>query len=177
VEVDGANLTDARAGQDNRTGEWVVNFTFDSVGTSRFANDDPAECPAAPSRSASTEAVITAPRSASRSPAEGARSAAASTARSANDLAVLLRAGALPAPADGGGGADRGPSWGADAIRRGVISLAVGAAFVFLYMGLAYGLFGWFANIALLVNIMLMLAASLGAGGDARPCRASPASC
>ncbi len=37
VEVDGANLTNARAGQDNRTGEWVVNFQFDSVGTRRFA--------------------------------------------------------------------------------------------------------------------------------------------
>ncbi len=37
VEVDGANLTNARAGQDSRTGEWVVNFTFDSIGTRRFA--------------------------------------------------------------------------------------------------------------------------------------------
>ena len=38
VEVDGANLTDARAGQDNRTGEWVVNFTFDCIGARRFAD-------------------------------------------------------------------------------------------------------------------------------------------
>ena len=52
-----------------------------------------------------------------------------------------------------------GPELGADAIRAGVLALAAGAIFVFLYMGLAYGLFGWFANIALLVNIMLMLAA------------------
>ncbi|HEY8611719.1 MAG TPA: protein translocase subunit SecD, partial [Roseomonas sp.] len=37
VEVDGANLSDARAGQDSRNGEWVVNFTFDSIGTRRFA--------------------------------------------------------------------------------------------------------------------------------------------
>src|ERR1700749_3137777 len=32
VEVDGANLTDARAGQNPQTGQWVVNFTFDSIG-------------------------------------------------------------------------------------------------------------------------------------------------
>lgn len=38
VEVDGANLNDARAAQDSRTGEWVVNFSFDSIGTRRFAD-------------------------------------------------------------------------------------------------------------------------------------------
>ena len=39
VEVDGANLTDARPGQDSqRGGGWVVNFTFDSVGARRFAD-------------------------------------------------------------------------------------------------------------------------------------------
>jgi protein-export membrane protein SecD len=37
IEVDGANLIDARAGQDTRNSQWVVNFTFDSVGTRRFA--------------------------------------------------------------------------------------------------------------------------------------------
>ncbi|HET9019962.1 MAG TPA: protein translocase subunit SecD, partial [Acetobacteraceae bacterium] len=38
VEVDGANLTDARAGQNPQTGDWVVNFAFDSLGTRRFAD-------------------------------------------------------------------------------------------------------------------------------------------
>jgi SecD/SecF fusion protein len=51
-----------------------------------------------------------------------------------------------------------GPELGADAIRAGVLALAAGALFVFLYMGLAYGLFGWFANIALAVNILLLMA-------------------
>jgi len=81
------------------------------------------------------------------------------TAASANDLAVLLRAGALPAPLTVVEERTVGPELGADAIRAGLLSLAVGAAFVFLYMGLAYGLFGWFANLALLVNLLLMLAA------------------
>jgi protein-export membrane protein SecD len=72
---------------------------------------------------------------------------------------VLLRAGALPAPLTVVEERTIGPELGADAIRAGLISLAVGASFVFLYMGLAYGLLGWFANIALFVNLLLMLAA------------------
>ena len=72
---------------------------------------------------------------------------------------MLLRAGALPAPLTVVEERTVGPELGADAIRAGVLALAAGAIFVFLYMGLAYGLFGWFANIALLVNLVLMLAA------------------
>jgi preprotein translocase subunit SecD len=53
VEVDGGNLTDARAGQDGRTAEWVVNFAFDSVGTRRFA-EPPGRTWAGPSPSCST---------------------------------------------------------------------------------------------------------------------------
>ena len=47
---------------------------------------------------------------------------------------------------------------GADAIRAGAIALAVGFVLVIAYMGVFYGLFGWFANVALLVNLVLMLA-------------------
>lgn len=158
VEVDGANLTDARAGQDSRTGEWVVNFAFDSVGTRRFADITRANV-GRPFAIVLDEKVITAP--VIREPITGGRGqiSGSFTARTANDLAVLLRAGALPAPLTVVEERTVGPELGADAIRAGVISLAAGAAFVFLYMGFAYGLFGWLANIALLVNIMLMLAA------------------
>ena len=51
-----------------------------------------------------------------------------------------------------------GPSLGADSIRAGAISLAVGFLLVIGFMGLFYGLFGWYANIALLANLVLMLA-------------------
>ena len=77
--------------------------------------------------------------------------------RGANDLSVLLRAGALPAPLTVVEERTVGPELGADAIRAGLISLAFGAAFVFLYMGLAYGFFGWLANVALLANLVIML--------------------
>ena len=157
VEVDGANLTNARAGQDSRTGEWVVNFTFDSVGTRRFAQIT-RENVGRPFAVVLDEKVITAP--VIREPILGGQGqiSGSFTVRSANDLAVLLRAGALPAPLTVVEERTVGPELGADAIRAGIISLAAGTVFVFLYMGLAYGLFGWFANIALVFNIILMMA-------------------
>ncbi len=157
VEVDGANLTDARAGQDNRTGEWVVNFAFDSVGTRRFA-ETTRQNVGRPFAIVLDERVITAP--VIREPITGGRGqiSGSFTARSANDLAVLLRAGALPAPLTVVEERSVGPELGADAIRAGVLALIVGTLFVFLYMGLAYGLFGWFANVALVFNIVLLLA-------------------
>jgi SecD/SecF fusion protein len=158
VEVDGANLTDARAGQDGRSGEWVVNFTFDSIGTRRFAEVTRANV-GRPFAIVLDDKVITAP--VIREPITGGRGQISGNfnAKSAADLAVLLRAGALPAPLTVVEERTVGPELGADAIRAGVMALAAGALFVFLYMGLAYGLFGWLADIALLVNIMLMLAA------------------
>ncbi len=156
VEVDGASLSDARAGQDNRNGEWVVNFTFDSVGTRRFA-EITRQNVGRPFAIVLDERVITAP--VIREPITAGRGqiSGSFTARSANDLAVLLRAGALPAPLTVVEERTVGPELGADAIRAGLISLAVGTAFVFLYMGLAYGFFGWLANIALVANVVILL--------------------
>ena len=157
VEVDGANLTDARPSQDNRSGEWVVNFTFDSVGTRRFSEITRANV-GRPFAIVLDEKVITAPNI--REPITGGRGQISGnfTVRSANELSILLRAGALPAPLTVIEERSVGPELGADAIRAGIISLAAGAFFVFLYMGLAYGLLGWFANIALLFNIIIMVA-------------------
>ncbi|MGG5822223.1 protein translocase subunit SecD [Falsiroseomonas sp. HW251] len=156
VEVDGANLSDARAAQDGRTGEWVVNFTFDSVGTRRFA-DVTRQNVGKPFAIVLDEKVITAP--VIREPITGGRGQISGNfdARGATDLAVLLRAGALPAPLTVVEERTVGPELGADAIRAGLISLAAGTLFVFLYMGLAYGFFGWVANLALIANIIIMI--------------------
>ncbi|MBO1074362.1 protein translocase subunit SecD [Roseomonas marmotae] len=158
IEVDGANLSDARAGQNPQTGEWVVNFTFDSAGTRRFA-EITRQNVGRPFAVVLDNKVITAP--VIREPITGGSGQISGSfnAASANELAVLLRAGALPAPLTVVEERTVGPELGADAIRAGLLSLAVGATFVFLYMGLAYGLFGWFANVALLVNLLLMAAA------------------
>jgi SecD/SecF fusion protein len=157
VEVDGADLSDARAASNPSTGQWVVTFAFNSSGARRFADVTRANVN---HRFAVVldDKVITAP--VINEPITGGRGEISGhfTAASANDLAVLLRAGALPAPLTVVEERSVGPELGADAIRAGAISLAVGFLLVIAYMGLFYGLFGWFANAALVVNLVLMLA-------------------
>ncbi len=157
IEVDGADLTDARAGQNSQTGEWVVNFTFDSIGTRRFADVSRANVG---HRFAIVldDKVISAP--VIREAITGGRGQISGhfDAKSATDLAVLLRAGALPAPLTVVEERSVGPELGADAIRAGAIALAVGFVLVIVFMTVFYGLFGLFANVALLVNLVLLLA-------------------
>ena len=157
VEVDGANLTDARAGQNGQTGEWVVNFTFDSLGTRRFADVSRAAV-GHPFAIVLDDKVISAP--VIREPITGGRGqiSGSFTAASATDLSVLLRAGALPAPLTVVEERSVGPELGADAIRAGAIALAVGFVLVIVFMGVFYGLFGWMANLALVFNLILMTA-------------------
>jgi protein-export membrane protein SecD len=157
VEVDGGDLTDARAGQNGQTGQWVVNFTFNSAGSRRFADVTTANVN---HRFAVVldGKVITAP--VIRTPIVGGSGEISGNfnAASATDLAVLLRAGALPAPLNVVEERSVGPELGADSIRAGAISLAAGFVLVVAFMGIFYGLFGWYANIALLFNLVLMLA-------------------
>jgi protein-export membrane protein SecD len=157
IDVDGANLTDARAGQNPQTAEWVVNFTFDSVGARRFGDVSRANVG---HRFAIVldDKVISAP--VIREAITGGRGQISGhfDARSATDLAVLLRAGALPAPLTVVEERSVGPELGADAIRAGAIALGIGFVLVIVFMTAFYGLFGLFANIALLVNLVLLLA-------------------
>ncbi len=157
VDVDGADLTDARAGTNGQTGEWVVNFKFNSNGARRFADITRANVG---HRFAVVldDKVITAP--VIREPITGGSGQISGnfTAASANDLAVLLRAGALPAPLTVVEERTIGPELGADSIRAGAISLLAGFLFVIAFMAFFYGLFGWFANLCLVVNLILMLA-------------------
>jgi preprotein translocase subunit SecD len=79
------------------------------------------------------------------------------TVRSASDLALLLRAGALPAPLTFLEESTVGPGLGADSIHAGALACAVGVALVVVFMVLFYGLFGIFADIALFFNLCLMV--------------------
>lgn len=156
VEVDGANLSDARAGQNPQTGEWVVNFTFDAAGARRFADITRANV-GRPFAIVLDDKVITAP--VIREPITGGRGqiSGSFTAASANELSVLLRAGALPAPLTVVEERTVGPDLGADAIRAGLLSVFVGLLLVCSYMILSYGLFGWFATAAVVANLVLTL--------------------
>jgi SecD/SecF fusion protein len=81
------------------------------------------------------------------------------TPQSANDLAVLLRAGALPASLDIVEERSVGPSLGADSIKSGVTAGVVAGVLVITFMVIAYGLFGIFADISLILNLIIMVAA------------------
>jgi preprotein translocase subunit SecD len=156
IDVDGGDLTDARAATNQQTGQWVVTFTFNSVGARRFGDVTRANVN---HRFAIVldGKVISAP--VVREPITGGRGEISGnfTASSATDLAVLLRAGALPAPLTVVEERSVGPELGADSIRAGAISLAVGFLLVIGFMATFYGLFGWFANVCLVVNLILML--------------------
>jgi preprotein translocase subunit SecD len=80
------------------------------------------------------------------------------TVEGARDLALLLRAGALPAPLTVLEERTVGPGMGADSIRAGKMASMLAIVLVVLFMGAAYGLFGVIANIALAVNLLLMVA-------------------
>jgi preprotein translocase subunit SecD len=76
----------------------------------------------------------------------------------ARTLALLLRAGALPAPVTIIEERQVGPSLGKENIRMGVLSVEVGMGLVIVFMALYYGVMGMIANIALLLNLVLIVA-------------------
>lgn len=158
IEVEGANLTNARASLNQQTSEWVVNFEFDSTGAKRFADVTTTNV-GRPFAIVLDNKVLSAPNI--REPITGGRGqiSGSFTAASANDLAVMLRAGALPAPLKIVEERTVGPDLGADAIRAGLISCIVGLLLVCVYMALSYGIFGLFADIAVIFNLLLTLGA------------------
>ena len=79
------------------------------------------------------------------------------TFQSATDLALLLRSGALPAPLNIIEERTVGPDLGQDSINAGIISLIIGFSLVILFMILKYRFFGLIANVALIVNLFLLI--------------------
>ena len=157
IEVDGANLTKASAGQDPRTGEWVVHFGLDRIGAKRFA-DVSTRHVGEPFAIVLDGKVISAP--VIREPIIGGQGQISGnfSVQDANDLAVLLRAGALPAPLTVVEERSIGPSLGADSIKAGFLAIAAGFTFVVGFIVATYGLFGVFAAVALVANLALTLA-------------------
>lgn len=156
VVVAGEDLIDAQPGTDQRTGEWVVNFRFNSAGARRFANAT-RDNVGRPFAIVLDNRVISAPTI--REPILGGAGqiSGSFTAETANDLAILLRAGALPAPLTVIEERTVGPGLGADSIAAGVKAAWIGSLFVVLFMLMTYGLFGLIANIAVAVNVGMIL--------------------
>lgn len=86
------------------------------------------------------------------------------TVEEAQDLAAILNAGALPAAVSVVEERTVGPSLGADSIKAGQMAMGLGLAAVLVFMVLFYGLFGMAANVALVVNLVLLVAAMSALG-------------
>jgi preprotein translocase subunit SecD len=155
VLVSGADLTDAQPGFDPRTSEPIVSFRFNTSGARKFAQVTQQNV-GKPFAIVLDNQVISAP--VIREPILGGSGqiSGSFTVQSANDLAILLRAGALPAPLTIIEERTVGPGLGADSIAQGKISSYVGAAMVVLFMFATYGLFGLFANIAVAINVAMI---------------------
>jgi len=156
VMVGGDTLTDAQATFQNN--EPVVSFKFDAAGARRFG-DATRENVGKPFAIVLDNKVISAP--VIREPILGGSGiiSGSFTVQSASDLALLLRAGALPAPITILEERTVGAELGADSIHAGAVASIVGVALVIVFMVLFYGLFGVFADIALMFNLALMLGA------------------
>jgi protein-export membrane protein SecD len=154
VELSGESLTDAQPSfQDNQP---VVSFRFDNAGARKFGRITQ-ENVGRPFAIVLDDKVISAPRI--REPILGGSGiiSGSFTVESANELAVLLRAGALPAPLNVVEERSVGAELGADSIRAGTIACLVSAALVVTLMLVYYGVFGLIADIALVLNVVLIL--------------------
>ena len=152
VIVSGEELTDARPGFDQRTNEPMVQLTFNSSGARKFGQVT-TENVGRQFAIVLDDEVISAPTI--REPIPGGRAQISGyfTPETANNLAILLRAGALPAKLTVIEQRVVGAGLGQDSIEKGKLASYFGGALVVIFMVATYGLFGVFASIAVGVNV------------------------
>lgn len=155
VLVSGADLTDAQPGFDQRTNEPIVSFRFNGSGSRKFS-DATVKNVGQPFAIVLDNEVVSAP--VIREPITGGSGQISGnfTVQGANDLAILLRAGALPAPLSIIEERTVGPGLGQDSIEKGELAAYVGSILVIIFMLLTYRLFGLFANIAVAINVAMI---------------------
>ena len=154
--VGGENLTDA--GVSYQEGQPVVSFKFDSIGGKKFGE-------ATKNNIGERLAIVLDNEVISAPVIQGAILGGSGvitgnfTVKSANDLALLLRSGALPAQLQVLEERTVGAGLGADSIQDGVNASIIGLIAVIAFMVMAYGLFGIFTTVTVLLNLVLMLGA------------------
>src|SRR6478752_4223350 len=155
VLVSGGDLTDAQPGFDQRSGEPIVSFRFNTSGSRKFSQ---ATVDNVGQRFAIVldNEVISAP--VIREPITGGSGqiSGSFTVQSANELSILLRAGALPAPLTVIEERTVGPGLGQDSIEKGELAAYVGSIMVIVFMLVTYRLFGVIANIAVAINVAMI---------------------
>ena len=155
IGVNGDNLVDASASVDqfNRP---VVSIRFDSLGSRKFA-DLTSKNVGKRFAIVLDKKVISAPVIREAIPTGNAQISGNFTFETANDLAILLRAGSLPAPISIIEERSVGPSLGQDSINAGVTSVTIALVLVLLYMLAIYGKLGLIANTVLIINFLFII--------------------
>ncbi len=151
----GANLTDARVQIDSQYNEPYVSIDFDKKGGRDFARITEANVKKRLAIVLDNK-VYSAPVIQEKITGGKARITGHFTTEEARDLAIALRAGALPAPVRILEERTVGPSLGTDSIRKGLISMCVGGILVVLFMIVYYRGSGLIADFALILNILLI---------------------
>lgn len=156
VLVSGERLVDAQASFDQATNAPIVNFRFDTLGGKYFAKAT-SENVGKPFAIILDNEVISAP--VIRTPILGGSGQIEGgfTVEEANNLSILLRAGALPAPLEILEEKTIGPGLGKDSIDSGTSAAIIGLVCVLIFIILSYGRFGFYANFALILNIIFIV--------------------
>jgi preprotein translocase subunit SecD len=164
ASLTGASITDARVQIDSRFGEPYVSLTFDARGARTFETVT-GENIGKRLAIVLDNNVYSAPVIRDRIAGGRAQITGRFTMDEAKDLAIVLRAGALPAPVNILQEMTVGPSLGQDSINEGMKAALVGGLAVILFMAVYYGLSGVIADFAVLLNIFFIMAglAALGA--------------
>lgn len=158
VSVSGEHLIDAQATTSAETGEIGVSLRFNNVGARKFAEIS-ANNIGKQFAIVLDGKVLTAPVFRSAIPNGSAEiTGGFSSIKEANELALLLRAGSLPAPLKVVEERTVGPSLGADSINDGRNATVIAFLMVSVFMILGYSMFGVFANLALVFNMILLFA-------------------
>jgi len=154
--IKGDQLTDASQSFDSRSNSPVVSITFDSAGGAKFAKLT-TENVGHPFAIILDGKVLSAPNINEPILGGSAQISGGFTVESANQLAIALRSGALPVDLKVIEERTVGPDLGADSIHKGVIAMIVGTVLVMVVIVLVYGRFGIYADIALMVNVLMIL--------------------
>ncbi len=158
VMVSGEDLVDARSGFDQQSGQPVVNFRFNTRGAKKFGNVT-AKNVNRPFAIVLDGKVLSDPVIREAILGGSGQISGSFSVKETNDLSLLLRAGALPAPISFLEERSVGPGLGADSVASGKFASIIGMVLVVVFMIVGYGRFGVMADIALVFNVFLILAA------------------
>ena len=154
--INGDQLTQATASNDQKTNESIVEISFNQQGGAKFAKLT-SENVGKPFAIILDGKVISDPRINEPILGGQARISGSFTPASAQALAINLASGALPVDLKVIEERTVGPDLGKDSIHKGIIAMLVGTGAIMLLIALSYGRFGIYANIALVINVLMIL--------------------